>query len=135
MRGGGPRGTLGPMGLPPDASPIRLRLPLGGGVSFGPGKAALLELIAETGSIAAAGRRMGMSYRRAWSLVREANAAFAEPLVLSARGGAEGGGAALTPLGREVLTHFRALEALLAGPGEPHLRAILDRRVDIPERK
>jgi molybdate transport system regulatory protein len=123
------------MGLPPDASPVRLRLPLGGGVAFGPGKAALLDLIAETGSIAAAGRRLGMSYRRAWSLVRETNAAFAEPVVVPARGGPEGGGATLTPLGREVLAHFRALEALLTGPGAPHLRAILDRLADMSDRK
>ncbi|WP_349293822.1 LysR family transcriptional regulator [Gemmobacter sp. 24YEA27] len=57
----------------------------------GPGKAELLEHIRETGSISAAGRAMGMSYKRAWMLVEELNAAFASPLVASARGGSGGG--------------------------------------------
>lgn len=123
------------MPLPDDAPPVRLRLALGGGVAFGPGKAALLALIAETGSIAAAGRRLGMSYRRAWSLVAETNRAFAEPLVVSARGGTCGGGARLTPAGEAVLAHFRALEALLTGPGSVHLDAILGRASDMSDRR
>ena len=68
-------------------------------MSLGPGKADILEGIAVTGSIAAAGRRMRMSYKRAWSLVEALNATFAEPLVTSSRGGEKGGGAALTPAG------------------------------------
>ncbi|MEA3220264.1 winged helix-turn-helix domain-containing protein [Immundisolibacter sp.] len=82
---------------------LRLRLDLAAGISFGPGKAALLQGIAETGSIAAAGRRIGMSYKRAWQLVDGLNRDFAAALVSTSRGGAHGGGAALTPLGAEVL--------------------------------
>lgn len=70
---------------------------------LGPGKAELLEHIRATGSIAAAGRRMDMSYKRAWMLVEELNAAFRAPLVSSTRGGPGGGGAQLTDAGAEVL--------------------------------
>lgn len=93
---------------------IRLRLQLPSGVRFGPGKAELLERVAARGSIAAAGRDMGMSYKRAWSLVEEMNASFTTPLVESSRGGAAGGGARVTDLGTQVLARFRRMEALLA---------------------
>jgi molybdate transport system regulatory protein len=76
---------------------------------LGPGKAELLQRIGETGSIAAAGRQMQMSYKRAWSLVEEMNAAFREPLVSSARGGAGGGGAQVTETGQEVLRRYLAV--------------------------
>lgn len=86
-----------------------LRLDLGPGVSLGPGKAELLRGIAETGSISAAGRRIGMSYKRAWQLVDALNRHFPSPLVNASRGGAHGGGAMLTPLGAEVLAAHQAL--------------------------
>ena len=78
---------------------------------LGPGKAQLLELIAEHGSISSASRAMGMSYRRAWKLVEELNFMFRERLVTAQTGGAGGGHAELTPSGREVLALYRALEA------------------------
>ena len=87
---------------------LKLRI-LFDGAMFGPGKAALLAGIRETGSIAAAGRGMGMSYKRAWMLVEEMNAAFAEPLVASVRGGPGGGGARLTAAGDEVLRLYQAV--------------------------
>lgn len=77
---------------------------------FGPGKAELLTHIRDTGSISAAGREMDMSYKRAWSLVEEMNAAFAEPLVESSRGGPGGGGARLTVAGERALALFRGIE-------------------------
>ena len=77
----------------------------------GPGKADLLEFIGETGSISAAGRRMKMSYKRAWQLVETLNKAFDTPLIETSTGGRAGGGAVLTPLGREVLRRYRAMEA------------------------
>jgi molybdate transport system regulatory protein len=102
-----------------DSRPLRLRLRLNGsqGIVMGPGRADLLAQIAETGSIAAAGRRMGMSYKRAWNLVESLNAAFAAPLVETAKGGAAHGGARLTPLGEELLAAYQELEqtALTAG--------------------
>lgn len=90
---------------------LRIRLVLGPDAMIGPGKADLLDLIRETGSIAAAGRRMGMSYKRAWTLVETMNAAFESPLVETARGGAAHGGAVLSPLGGRILAAYRRLEA------------------------
>ena len=102
---------------------LRLRL-LFDDMKLGPGKAELMEAIAETGSISAAGRRMQMSYKRAWMLVEEMNAAFVEPLIASARGGPGGGGAHLTPTGTLVLHHFRALEAAARTAAAPHVAAL-----------
>lgn len=91
--------------------PTHLRLSLDRSIQFGPGKANLLEAIEKSGSIAAAGRAMRMSYKRAWSLVEQLNAAFAEPLVVVSRGGSRKGGASLTETGREVLVRYRAMQA------------------------
>ena len=88
----------------------RIRILLGSSIAIGPGKAALLQAISETGSIAAAGRRMGMSYRRAWLLAKTMNACFREPLIEAAKGGVGGGGARLTVMGQEVLSLYRAME-------------------------
>jgi molybdate transport system regulatory protein len=94
------------------AGRLRIRILLAAGEPFGPGKAELLEAIRDTGSIAAAGRRMGMSYQRAWDLVAAMNGHFREPVVAPAKGGARGGGTALTPFGTEVLAAYREIEAL-----------------------
>jgi molybdate transport system regulatory protein len=99
--------------------------PAGG---FGPGKAELLERIAETGSIAAAARTMGMSYRRAWLMVRSMNRCFIEAVVATSHGGRRGGGALVTDTGRRVLAHYRAAEAAARKAAMPHLAA-LDRTV------
>lgn len=107
---------------------VRLRLVFEPDAAFGPGKADLLEGIAATGSIAAAGRRMGMSYKRAWMLVEQLNAMFAAPLVESSRGGASGGGARLTEGGEAVLDLYRAMEAKAREAGAQEiagLRALL----------
>jgi len=90
----------------------RLRIVLKPGVAIGPGKADILAGIQETGSIAAAGRRMGMSYKRAWLLVEVLNTYFSEPMVIARRGGNARGGAALTPMGEKVLAGYRRMEAL-----------------------
>ncbi|MGV3728016.1 winged helix-turn-helix domain-containing protein [Hydrogenophaga sp.] len=88
----------------------RFRVQVKHAVAIGPGKADVLQAIAETGSIAESGRRLGMSYQRVWSLVRAMNGDFIEPLVLTQRGGSAGGGAALTARGEEVLAIYRAIE-------------------------
>lgn len=102
----------------------QLRLMAGEDIAFGPGKADLLQAIADTGSIAAAGRSMGMSYRRAWLLVDTMNRCFREPLVVSATGGAGGGGAHLSELGQTVLAHYRALQADVDAAAAPHVRQL-----------
>ena len=88
----------------------RLRILLGRSIAIGPGKAELLGLIDDTGSISAAARAMGMSYRRAWTLVETMNTAFCEPLVSAATGGKGGGGASVTAFGHEALKRYRTME-------------------------
>src|SRR5690606_14897979 len=78
--------------------------------ALGPGKADLLEAILNHGSISAAGRAMGMSYKRAWDLVNTMNTSFAKPLVATAKGGARGGGAEVTPFGQTILSAYRDVE-------------------------
>jgi molybdate transport system regulatory protein len=97
----------------PDATypNFRLRIYLTADAMLGPGKADLLQGIAETGSISAAARRMNMSYKRAWYLVDTMNAYFQNPLVVSIKGGRAGGGASLTDTGREVLECYRRIQA------------------------
>lgn len=89
---------------------LKAQLFCGEDIAMGPGKADLLEAIAARGSISAAGRVLGMSYRRSWLLVDEMNRCWREPLVEAAAGGARGGGARVTRLGAEVLGHYRDLE-------------------------
>ena len=95
---------------PPSGQAPRLRILLGRSIAIGPGKAELLHLIDRTGSISAAAREMGMSYRRAWTLVETMNTAFREPVVTAATGGKGGGGAKVTDFGREALKRYRAME-------------------------
>ena len=108
---------------PPNAATApRVRILSGSAVALGPGKADLLRAIDETGSISAAARQMGMSYRRAWLLVRTMNECFRAPLVEAVKGGAEGGGARLTKMGREVLSHYRDVVRLAADHFAAYLR-------------
>ncbi len=89
-----------------------------GTIVLGPGKADLLEAIARTGSIRAAAGELGMSYMRAWTLVRTMNEAFRAPLVEKVRGGSEQGGAQLTESGRKVLSLYRKMEEKAARAAE-----------------
>lgn len=88
----------------------RIRATRGEVILLGPGKADLLEAIAATGSIRSAAKTIGMSYMRAWSLVRTMNESFREPLVEPVRGGAGHGGAVVTPLGCEIFELYRDME-------------------------
>ncbi len=89
---------------------LSIRIDLPGGGRVGPGKVALLEAIGREGSISAGGRALRMSYRRAWALVEELNAALGTALVVAAAGGAGGGGARLTPAGAALVAGYRAIE-------------------------
>jgi molybdate transport system regulatory protein len=89
---------------------VTFRIEMGPGRRLGPGKVRLLELIAELGSISRAARELGMSYRRAWLLVEDANRLFGTALVQSVAGGAGGGGAQLTALGQKVIVAYRKAE-------------------------
>jgi molybdate transport system regulatory protein len=89
---------------------FRLRIYRDENIAIGPGKVALLEAVAETGSISAAAKQLGMSYRRGWVLIDEMNKAFSAPVVSTAAGGAHGGGTALTAVGEELIKRYRAIE-------------------------
>ncbi|MEX0957489.1 MAG: LysR family transcriptional regulator [Rhizobiaceae bacterium] len=104
---------------------LSLRIDFEDGGRIGPGKIALLEKIAETGSISSGARAMGMSYKRAWDLVDETGRLLGAPVVETRAGGARGGGAQLTPAGERVLERFRAIEEAAAKVAEPHIDAML----------
>lgn len=99
---------------------IQARLILDEEIAFGPGKADLLDAIAATGSISAAGKQLGMSYRRTWLLVDTMNRCFQQPLVETITGGAHGGGTRLTPYGEDVLKRYRRLQAEIRQLGARH---------------
>lgn len=92
---------------------LRARLMRDDDIAFGPGKAQLLDAIERAGSISAAARELGMSYRRAWLLVDTMNRCFREPLVHSAPGGKHGGGAEVTEAGRRIRQRYRQMEQAL----------------------
>ena len=113
---------------------VSLRLGFDKEQALGPGKVQLLELIAETGSISAAGRAMEMSYRRAWNLVDELNGMFRQPLVAAKPGGSNGGGATVTEFGSDVIRRYRAIESSVESTARAHLAA-LDDMVNEPKRR
>jgi molybdate transport system regulatory protein len=108
----------------------RLRIDLEPDIAIGPGKADILEGIKETGSIAAAGRRMDMSYKRAWLLVETMNRCFKTPLVETSRGGRARGGAVLTANGERVLAAYRRMETLTAEAIEGEMKRLRRMLVD-----
>lgn len=89
---------------------LRVRIDLAPGGAIGPGKIALLERVDELGSIAAAGRSMGMSYRKAWLLVDGLNQLFRQPVLVTRPGGSGGGGAEVTDFGRTLIARYRSIE-------------------------
>jgi molybdate transport system regulatory protein len=103
---------------------LTVRIDFGSDRALGPGKIRLLETIEKTGSISKAGRALDMSYRRAWLLVDDLNHCFREPVVKTQPGGAQGGGAALTPFGREVIAKYRSVESRAAKAADAQLRAL-----------
>ncbi len=103
---------------------LRIRIVFGKDGMIGPGKAELLERIDRCGSIAAAGREMNMSYKRAWELIGTLNSMFRDPVVESTRGGPGGGGAVLTDTGQQVLALYRAFEAQCTNAGAQQLDSL-----------
>jgi molybdate transport system regulatory protein len=113
--------------MPTPAKPVarfRLRISLGELTAIGPGKVALLEAIRDQGSLTAAARALGISYRRAWTMLDEINSALQYPAVASAAGGSQGGGSLLTPVGEEVVARYRRIEAEAAAACRDDLRAL-----------
>jgi molybdate transport system regulatory protein len=110
----------------PDKLPTlkpRFRVVCGKHIALGPGKVELLAALTETGSLIKAARQLGMSYMRAWLLIKEMNTCFREPIAVSERGGKTGGGMKVTTAGRQALALYRELEsAALASTTNPWKR-------------
>jgi molybdate transport system regulatory protein len=108
----------------PGSDRLSIRLDLASGARIGPGKIAVLEEIARSGSISAAGRALRMSYRRTWELVEDLNSSLGTPVVETAAGGSGCGGAVLTRAGRTIVERYRAIEADTALAARKHLQAV-----------
>src|ERR1700733_10559967 len=108
----------------PAGGRLNIRIDLAGGLRIGPGKVAVLEEIARSGSISAAGRALRMSYRRTWELVEDLNRTLGTPVVETAAGGSGGGGAILTKAGKAVVNSYRAIELDTALAARKHLQAL-----------
>jgi len=108
----------------PDRIGLHLRVVLAREVVIGPGRADLLEAIRDHGSISAAGRALGMSYKRAWDLIEAMNGGFPHPLVTTSTGGAAGGGSRLTEHGEATLAAYRTIEERAAQAATVELREL-----------
>ena len=104
---------------------FRVRISRGDDIAIGPGKVDLLEAIADTGSITAAAKKLGMSYRRAWMLVDTMNRCFKTPILEAEAGGRRGGGTRLTSTGREVVRLYRSIERKAAKAGLAELTDLM----------
>jgi molybdate transport system regulatory protein len=103
---------------------LSIRIDLASGAQIGPGKVAVLEEIARAGSISAAGRALGMSYRRTWELVEDLNRSLGTAVVETSAGGSGGGGACLTKAGKAVVNSYRGLQMDTALAARKHLQAL-----------
>jgi molybdate transport system regulatory protein len=104
-------------------------------IAIGPGKADLVDAIDKTGSISAAARQMGMSYRRAWMLVDDMNRCFIRPIVETSTGGKGGGGAQVTDFGRDIMRRYRAMEAKATAAVAQNLADFSALMVELPSRE
>lgn len=103
---------------------VRPRISIGDSISIGPGKIDLLQLIGETHSISAAGRALGIPYKRAWLLIDSLNQGFGQPVVITTSGGKGGGGTTLTPLGQALLERYIELEKCMNAASVNELEAL-----------
>jgi len=108
---------------------LTIRVDFETGASLGPGKVRLLEEIEKTGSIRNAAEAAGMSFRQAWLLLKSVEAMFGQPVIATQRGGARGGGSALTELGRLIIASYRQLERASAAAVQRELDT-LEKRLD-----
>lgn len=103
---------------------FRLRLSVGERVAIGPGKVELLEAIRDRGSLSSAAAALGISYRRAWTMLDELSSALKRPAVETATGGTQGGGTRLTPTGTDIIERYRRIERVAAQACDADLKAL-----------
>src|ERR1700741_293448 len=103
---------------------LTVRVDFGSDRALGPGKVRLLEAVRDSGSISQAGRSLDMSYRRAWLLIDDMNRCFREPGGAAQPGGAQGGGAALTAFGEQLIAKYRAIESQAEAAAKQQLREL-----------
>ena len=103
---------------------VRFRVDFSRDEAVGPGKIALLERIAQCGSLSQAARDLDMSYRRAWQLLESTNTSFLEKVAVTSKGGRGGGGATLTAFGRQLIRSYRAFEKDVQARAARHFRPI-----------
>lgn len=121
------------MTLPPSLK-VKIQLYCGDEIAMGPGKADLLDAIRTQGSISAAGRTLGMSYRRAWLLVDTMNRCWQEPIIETTPGSSHGGGARVTAFGETILRHYRSLQDGLVGASScPDSNALAKAMLSVPK--
>lgn len=104
---------------------FRMRITTGDVIAVGPGKIALLEAIQETGSITAAAKSLGMSYRRAWMLIDELNRSLRVAAIDSSKGGASHGGSVVTDTGKELIAVYRRIESTAAAACRPDILKLM----------
>ena len=115
-------------------SRLTIRVDFEPGHALGPGKVSLLEQVEATGSIRGAASALKMSYRRAWLLLQALEETFGAPLIDTATGGAKGGGASLTQLGKRVVRLYRAMEQNAAAATVSQARALAHSRYSKPKK-
>ena len=96
--------------MTPDELDVAVSLKRGLYPRVGLDRIALIEAVDDLGSITAAAKRLGLSYKGAWDIVQALNNLFAAPLIEAAPGGRSGGAATVTARGREVATAFRRVQ-------------------------
>jgi molybdate transport system regulatory protein len=114
---------------------IRFRVDFNAAGSIGPGKIALLEAIARSGSLSQAARNLGMSYRRAWLLIDSLNGMFSRTVANSTTGGRGGGGMQLTPFGESLIKTYRKLERDVEKQAAIRLQSLAQEVAAAPEKK
>ncbi|MGB6309415.1 MAG: hypothetical protein WBF89_16640 [Steroidobacteraceae bacterium] len=104
---------------------LRFRVDFANGFSVGPGKIELLRAIEKHGSLSEAARSIGLSYRRAWLLVKDLNNTFAKPITISMVGGRSGGGAYVTPLGKMLISAYEQVDRYYREHASAHLAELV----------
>ena len=78
-------------------------------VLLGEGRVQLLKAIETEGSLSKAAKALGLSYKKAWSLIDSVNKSAKKPVTINSTGGKGGGGAELTDYGKQLIAVFEEI--------------------------